>query len=300
MFKSKELTVVDKIRSVQRSTKANKQCANCGEMGPVYVCMDFHTFVCTECSGLHRELSHKVKSISMSNWNMDEFVTLESGGGNERDHQIYLATHDARIYPIPTSANKDKLREFIRLKYIEKRWIGSSNPSAVVVSDSWENEPSNVKEKKDKKAKQNVHFDDSNVDLVSFGQNAVGKESANLSTSISLEEQIHSHFSRGIELLEKLYQTNGPLAQSITKTVQASLSGQFLNTRSSTPASDLPVVSIGVPTNNPFDFLIPPPVQAAPIIIQDNSPNKTHLVPPVFANISSVQVSPNPFDIFQL
>ena len=32
------------------------------QVGPTYVCLTFGTFVCTTCSGLHREFSHKVKA----------------------------------------------------------------------------------------------------------------------------------------------------------------------------------------------------------------------------------------------
>ena len=32
------------------------------QVGPTYVCLTFGSFVCTTCSGLHREFSHKVKA----------------------------------------------------------------------------------------------------------------------------------------------------------------------------------------------------------------------------------------------
>lgn len=40
--------------------------------GPMAVCLDFHTFVCTTCSGVHREFQHKCKGISMSKWSPEE------------------------------------------------------------------------------------------------------------------------------------------------------------------------------------------------------------------------------------
>jgi Arf-GAP domain and FG repeat-containing protein 1 len=51
-----------------------KTCANCNAMGPTQVCVDFHTYVCMTCSGIHRELQHKVKGISMSKWNDEEVL----------------------------------------------------------------------------------------------------------------------------------------------------------------------------------------------------------------------------------
>nr|POE62360.1 isoform 3 of probable adp-ribosylation factor gtpase-activating protein agd14 [Quercus suber] len=52
------------------------------EQGPQYVCTNFWTFVCTICSGVHREFSHRVKSISMANFSAEEVSALQ-GGGNE-------------------------------------------------------------------------------------------------------------------------------------------------------------------------------------------------------------------------
>lgn len=126
MFKAKEASSVDRIRLTQRNDKANKQCANCGELGPIYICTDFHTFVCTECSGVHRELSHKVKSISMSNWSEEEVQALESSGGNQRDHERYMCTYDPKAFAVPANTDRSRLREFVKAKYIEKRWIGSN------------------------------------------------------------------------------------------------------------------------------------------------------------------------------
>ena len=42
--------------------------------------MDFGIFVCSTCSGIHRELTHKVKGIGMSNFNDKEIEFLEKNG----------------------------------------------------------------------------------------------------------------------------------------------------------------------------------------------------------------------------
>ncbi|CAL5389104.1 unnamed protein product [Camellia sinensis] len=48
--------------------------------GPQYVCTTFWTFVCTNCSGVHREFSHRVKSVSMAKFNTEEVNALQAGG----------------------------------------------------------------------------------------------------------------------------------------------------------------------------------------------------------------------------
>jgi hypothetical protein len=46
--------------------------------------MDFSTFVCMMCSGLHREINHKVKGISMSEFTEAEVAALTAGGNAVR------------------------------------------------------------------------------------------------------------------------------------------------------------------------------------------------------------------------
>ena len=42
--------------------------------------MDFGIFVCSACAGIHRELSHKVKGVSMSNFTDKEAEFLAKWG----------------------------------------------------------------------------------------------------------------------------------------------------------------------------------------------------------------------------
>ncbi|KAJ0709972.1 putative Arf GTPase activating protein [Helianthus annuus] len=48
--------------------------------GPQYVCTSFWTFVCTTCSGIHREFTHRVKSVSMAKFTTQEVSALQGGG----------------------------------------------------------------------------------------------------------------------------------------------------------------------------------------------------------------------------
>mmetsp|Transcript_102384 Transcript_102384/g.285270 ORF Transcript_102384/g.285270 Transcript_102384/m.285270 type:complete len:496 (+) Transcript_102384:93-1580(+) len=117
-----EKDLVGRIRAFQRAVQANKRCADCVERGPTYVCLDFQTFVCQTCSGLHREFGHKIKSISLSQWSPAEVDAIEAGG-NERAAQKWLDRLSREEHPEPDSSDLDKLREFLKLKYIEKSWL---------------------------------------------------------------------------------------------------------------------------------------------------------------------------------
>jgi hypothetical protein len=44
--------------------------------------MNFGTFVCSRCSGIHRELNHKVKGIGVSNFTETELNTLNKFGND--------------------------------------------------------------------------------------------------------------------------------------------------------------------------------------------------------------------------
>jgi len=115
-------SAVERIRASQRSSQANKRCADCIERGPTYICLDFHTFVCQTCSGIHREFGHKIKGISLSEWTIGEVDAIEKGG-NERAAQTWLARWTSSEFEEPDNSDMDRVREFIKSKYVDKRWF---------------------------------------------------------------------------------------------------------------------------------------------------------------------------------
>ncbi|CAE7602333.1 AGD14 [Symbiodinium natans] len=117
-----EKNLVDRLRAFQRSNQANKRCADCPERGPTYVCLDYQIFVCQTCCGLHREFGHKIKSISFSEWSEAEVAKLEEGG-NELARAKWLDRWHAEAFPEPDGSDVEAVREFIRLKYVEKKWF---------------------------------------------------------------------------------------------------------------------------------------------------------------------------------
>ena len=46
----------------------------------MYVVMNFGVFVCSACAGIHREMTHKVKGISMSTFSDDDLKMLNVEG----------------------------------------------------------------------------------------------------------------------------------------------------------------------------------------------------------------------------
>ncbi|KAK6588988.1 hypothetical protein RS030_243640 [Cryptosporidium xiaoi] len=123
IFTENDNSLIETIRSFQKSCIFNRKCANCNEIGPNYICLDFGTFVCSTCSGIHREFNHKVKSISLSKWTLNE-VKYICNNGNYRDARKYLSNIESSPYDSETYfSDYNKLKKFIKNKYIDHLWI---------------------------------------------------------------------------------------------------------------------------------------------------------------------------------
>ncbi|KAJ6862385.1 ADP-ribosylation factor GTPase-activating protein AGD14 [Populus alba x Populus x berolinensis] len=134
--KDKEEERIEKIIRGLLKLPENRRCINCNSLGPQYVCTTFFTFVCTSCSGIHREFTHRVKSVSMAKFNAEEVSALQAGG-NERARQIYLKDWDPQRNQLPdgrwfymlfaSSSNLQKLRDFIKHVYVDRRYTGEKS-----------------------------------------------------------------------------------------------------------------------------------------------------------------------------
>ncbi|XP_053991578.1 uncharacterized protein LOC128883346 isoform X2 [Hylaeus volcanicus] len=123
LFPSTKKNSLQKLYQFKKLPIQNKRCANCGDFGPTFICVNFGTFVCTICAGIHRELLHRVKSIELSEWTNDEIEFILSHG-NLKDQCYYLAklSESEKIYQ---HHQFDSLKLWIKDKYIHKnllRW----------------------------------------------------------------------------------------------------------------------------------------------------------------------------------
>ncbi|CAA0810603.1 ArfGap/RecO-like zinc finger domain-containing protein, partial [Striga hermonthica] len=103
--------------------------------GPQYVCTTFWTFVCTNCSGVHREFTHRVKSVSMAKFNEDEIISLQAGG-NERAREIYFKAWDPHRNTYPDGSNLNRLRDFVKHVYIDRKYAGENKQLSMAKLDS--------------------------------------------------------------------------------------------------------------------------------------------------------------------
>ncbi|KAL2544766.1 NSP (nuclear shuttle protein)-interacting GTPase [Forsythia ovata] len=109
----------------------NRRCINCNSLGPQYVCTTFWTFVCTNCSGVHREFTHRVKSVSMAKFNAAEVSALQAGG-NERARQIYFKVWDPQCNSFPDGSNLHRIRDFIKHVYVDRKYSGENSSLPMV------------------------------------------------------------------------------------------------------------------------------------------------------------------------
>ncbi|VDO98974.1 unnamed protein product [Soboliphyme baturini] len=95
----------------------NKQCFECHQRGPTYVDMTVGSFVCTSCSGLLRGLNppHRVKSISMATFTVDEIAFIKSKG-NEVDSFMCFVSFMLVLYLRFCKSFVTRLRSFTFFK----------------------------------------------------------------------------------------------------------------------------------------------------------------------------------------
>ncbi|OMJ84885.1 hypothetical protein SteCoe_13946 [Stentor coeruleus] len=125
-----------------RKIPANKRCFDCNQAGTTYAVPELGIFLCSICGGIHREFNHRVKGLSTCNFSEAEVSKLKSMG-NEKALLIWMARHDPRGFPIPDLKDSNKLKDFLRLKYVEKRFYENRETPAQA-----QPEPPKITEKK--------------------------------------------------------------------------------------------------------------------------------------------------------
>lgn len=112
------------------SIPTNKSCFDCNQRGPTYANTTIGSFVCISCSGKLRGMTppHRVKSVSMASFGMDEIDFLRTRG-NQFCRQVWLAHFtlaDSRF----DYKDDQKFKDHLSAKYEKKRWY--AEPGTVV------------------------------------------------------------------------------------------------------------------------------------------------------------------------
>uniref|UniRef100_A0A1A7WJR0 ArfGAP with dual PH domains 2 n=2 Tax=Iconisemion striatum TaxID=60296 RepID=A0A1A7WJR0_9TELE len=103
----------------------NSRCADCGAPEPDWACYKLGVFVCLNCSGIHRNLSSRVKSIRLDFWE-DELVEFMKSAGNAKAQALYEKAVPPYYYR-PQENDCNVLREqWIRAKYQRMEFSGET------------------------------------------------------------------------------------------------------------------------------------------------------------------------------
>lgn len=103
----------------------NSRCADCGAPDPQWASYKLGVFVCLNCSGIHRNLSSRVKSIKLDFW-QDELVEFMKSSGNDRVRSEYEKAVPPFYYR-PQENDCVVLREqWIRAKYERMEFTGET------------------------------------------------------------------------------------------------------------------------------------------------------------------------------
>jgi len=121
--KRKEEQLAEEVKQIRKSNKENLICADCPNRGPSYVCLNFSTFICPDCSGVHRKFGHRVKSIAVATFTEEEVDKLREGG-NEVANAHYLARYNKSkdTFILPREGERDRIEQYLTYKYVEKKW----------------------------------------------------------------------------------------------------------------------------------------------------------------------------------
>ncbi|KAG7505088.1 arf-GAP with dual PH domain-containing protein 2-like [Solea senegalensis] len=103
----------------------NSRCADCGAPDPDWASYKLGVFVCLNCSGVHRSLSSRVKSIKLDFWE-DELVEFMKSSGNASAKVMYERAVPPYYYR-PKENDHAVLREqWIRAKYERTEFSGET------------------------------------------------------------------------------------------------------------------------------------------------------------------------------
>uniref|UniRef100_A0AAQ5YM77 ArfGAP with dual PH domains 2 n=1 Tax=Amphiprion ocellaris TaxID=80972 RepID=A0AAQ5YM77_AMPOC len=103
----------------------NSRCADCRAPDPDWASYELGVFVCLNCSGIHRSLSSRVKSIRLDFWE-DKLVQFMKSSGNANAQALYEKAVPPYYYR-PQQHDCNVLREqWIRAKYERKEFTGET------------------------------------------------------------------------------------------------------------------------------------------------------------------------------
>ncbi|XP_069005348.1 arf-GAP with dual PH domain-containing protein 2 isoform X1 [Embiotoca jacksoni] len=103
----------------------NSRCADCGAPDPDWACCKLGVFVCLNCSGIHRSLSNRIKSIRLDFWE-DKLVEFMKSNGNASAQALYEKAVPPYYYQPQQNDCKVLREQWICAKYERMEFTGET------------------------------------------------------------------------------------------------------------------------------------------------------------------------------
>eukprot|EP00930_Biecheleria_cincta_P029568 TRINITY_DN20549_c0_g1_i1.p1 TRINITY_DN20549_c0_g1~~TRINITY_DN20549_c0_g1_i1.p1 ORF type:complete len:526 (+),score=120.97 TRINITY_DN20549_c0_g1_i1:40-1617(+) len=119
-----------RIQDFKKKEKDNGKCAVCGGFSDT-ILMQHHSFVCSRCSGVLREVGLTVKGIAATNWTAADADKICNGGNRRERDELCGGWDGSELAVNPDSSDRD-VKKFIQAKYVDRKWAtgGGSKPSS--------------------------------------------------------------------------------------------------------------------------------------------------------------------------
>jgi len=151
----------------------NKRCADCSKPGPKWASVTLGIFLCLDCAGLHRNLGVHIsfiRSTSLDTWKPEQVENMRNMG-NKKSNEVYESNIPGD-YPKPNPGDKIALGNWIRAKYVDKRFMrrNSADQPPNRRQQQQQNQ-GNVSQPITRRENENVRRPNTNEEFEPFGQN---------------------------------------------------------------------------------------------------------------------------------
>ncbi|CAO3596105.1 unnamed protein product [Absidia cylindrospora] len=289
LLKKQEEMNARRVRDLLRLPE-NKKCFDCPIKSPFFVNVTLSTFICTRCSGLVREVGHRVKSISASTFTGPELTALELGG-NGIASKIWLSGGYNTV-DTPEPETDGEVRGFMRQKYYERKWL---NYDLAVSHDLSVKDKINelftedgLPRQQQRRRRSTLESNTTNNNTMNLQQNLRLKKTIPTSLDLSTTNKVQPPTIQTAPLIMNSSQLQPKLVSPNPSKVD-----MISKTPDSQPVSPLPTQQPTSPMDSLFADLAGLTLSDTSVQTPSNSNHASGILTPTFLNKTNAQINDN-------